>query len=127
MAWYSLRPGTIRDAGAGGTPMRARRTRLWREPEVLSINRSLILKQTRRTHLDVRHDGVGPERQHLGSGVGDCNGVLEVAGELAVGGHDGPVIVQHPGLGPAHVDHRLDRDDVPGLEHVARPRGAVVR
>ena len=45
MAKCSMRPGAIRDAGAGGTPVRARRTRLMREPEGMSINRAPASRQ----------------------------------------------------------------------------------
>src|SRR5688500_4913887 len=48
------------------------------------------------------------ERQHLGSVIGDGDGVLEVGRELPVGGDDRPAVVEQAGGGAADVDHRLD-------------------
>ena len=55
-------------------------------------------------------------REDLGAVVGEGHGVLEVRGAGAVGGHDGPAVVEEPGRALARVDHRLDR------QHHARPQ-----
>src|SRR5581483_9016467 len=47
-------------------------------------------------------------RQHVDALGGQGQRVLDVGAGQAVLGHDGPVITQRLGVGPAHVDHRFD-------------------
>src|SRR2546422_362902 len=51
--------------------------------------------------------------QDLRAGLGDGDGVLPVAGELAVAGHHGPAVGERVDLVGAEVDHRLDGQDHP--------------
>ena len=48
------------------------------------------------------------EGEDLGAVVGDGDGVLEVGGAAAVGGDDGPAVVEHSVSARAGVDHGLD-------------------
>ena len=54
------------------------------------------------------------------------SGVLELGGALAVLGDDGPAVVPHVPLDRAQVEHRLDGEGHPGLDHGVVLRGRVV-
>src|SRR5882672_1074613 len=49
-------------------------------------------------------------RERLAALVGDQDRVLEVRGERAVGGHRGPLVVEHAHLGTPRAHHRLHRE-----------------
>ncbi|MDQ1380339.1 MAG: dihydroorotase, partial [Actinomycetota bacterium] len=67
-------------------------------------------------------------REDLRAVVGHGDGVLGVGGEGAVGGDDGPVVVEHPHVVAAARDHhRLDREHDAGLEPLALAATAAVR
>src|SRR6267143_582414 len=55
-------------------------------------------------------------RENVGAVVGDGDGVLEVRGQAAVGGHRRPAVVEHPDLPRPQGDHGLDGQHHAGLE-----------
>src|SRR2546428_5432834 len=67
------------------------------------------------------------QRQDFGFAVCDSEGVLEVGGETAVEGADGPIVGVAFGAPVADVDHGLDRDDHAGPQDGAGVGRAVVR
>src|SRR5205085_1762786 len=69
----------------------------------------------------------GGDGQNCAAARGDDDRVLELRGELAVGGHDGPAVGEEADLGRAQVDHRLDRDGHTRAEAEARAADAHVR
>src|SRR5215211_2927137 len=67
-------------------------------------------------------------RQHQGSVLGNGDGVLEVGGEGAVGGVDGPSVPLAEADGVvAERDHGLYGEGHPGEQARPRTRAAVVR
>src|SRR2546423_8543648 len=77
-----------------------------------------------RLQVPSRHSG---ERQHLGTTVGDRDGVLEVRGAGAVDGHDRPAVVEYPRRGPSRRHHRLDGEDHAGPQAQSATGRAVGR
>src|SRR5215470_5210563 len=61
-------------------------------------------------------------REHVGPVVGDGDGVLEVGGQAAVGGHRRPPVVEHPDLPRSERDHGLDGQHHPRLEGLPASR-----
>src|SRR5438132_7365876 len=71
-----------------------------------------------RRHPGVRGFGINhlilvPGSEDLGTALRHRDRELEVRGEGAVCGEDGPVVVAETHVGTPRVDHRLDREDHP--------------
>src|SRR5919198_5947972 len=83
------------------------------------------LLQARRAGESILHGitpharGVAGTRQNLVALGRDSHAVLEVRGERAILGHDGPAIVERHRLAAAQVHHGLDREDDAGAQHRA--------
>src|SRR5215218_6774803 len=68
-----------------------------------------------------------PGCEDAGAVVGDGDRELEMRGEGAVRGVNGPVVVAQAHVRAARIDHGLDREDHPRLELGSPPGVAVVR
>lgn len=71
---------------------------------------SLTTGGTNCTKEDRAEPLLGAERQDARPVLGDRDGVLPMRGPAAVGGDDGPLVLEDLGVVGAEGEHRLDRE-----------------
>src|SRR4051794_17207687 len=59
---------------------------------------------------------VPAQREYLAAILGDTERMFELGGQRPVAGDRRPAVVEHLHVGPADIDHRLDREEHSGLQ-----------